>query len=466
MVGKYSRRFLMSGGVASLAGAAFANAPLTSLYPKLRPQAQVLPTPNPAEELLLAAGLSGKISFVVADADSRQILEVKNPLLPLPPASVAKSLTALYSLDVLGERFRFQTRLLATGPLQNGRIMGDLVLQGGGDPTLNTDVLGDMAKALKALGVREVSGAFLIDANALPYVPVIDPGQPDHVGYNPSISGLNLNFNRVHFEWKKAAKGYDITMQARAKRFRPQVSVSTMQVIDRNLPVYTYTTSKGIDRWTVARAALGKGGARWLPVRHPAMYAAEVFHTLARSYGILLPVPVQSATVQRGDVLVSHDSDPLPEMLKAMLKYSTNLTAEAIGMTATRARVGLFSTLPRSGRQMAVWLESLLATRRARFVDHSGLGDASRVSARDMVAALVKTGPYGTLRPLLKDIPVKNGKGEVLKGHPVRIQAKTGTLNFVSALAGYVTTAKGRNLAFAIFTADPERRANISRADR
>lgn len=466
MNSSFSRRFVIGGGLASLAGSALADAPAASLIPKNRPRGLALANVKPVEELLAASGLSGKISFVVADANTREFLEVKSPILALPPASVAKSLTTLYGVSALGAGFQFKTLILATGPLKNGRIEGDLVLQGGGDPTLDSDALGDMAKALKAAGVREISGSFLIDAHALPYVPSIDPNQPDHLGYNPSVSGLNLNYNRVHFEWKRAAQGYNVTMQARADRFRPAVSVSTMKIINRDLPIYTYANAKGIDHWTVAKSALGQAGARWLPVRKPAMYAADVFQTLARSYGIRLPNPVQSLTPMVGNLFVEHNSADLSVLLKGMLKYSTNLTAEAVGMMASQHRGETLSSLPMSGQLMSDWLNEQMGMRRLRFVDHSGLGDASRVSARDMVSALVKVGPNGMLRPLLKDIPVRDAKGNVQKGHPVKIKAKTGTLNFVSALAGYITTPDGRELAFAIFTADSDRRAMISRADR
>ena len=75
-----------------------------------------------------------------------------------------------------------------------------MILAGGGDPVLNTDALGDMARRLKAAGIREISGKFLVYGGALPNVAEIDKSQPDHVSYNPAISGINLNYNRVHFE--------------------------------------------------------------------------------------------------------------------------------------------------------------------------------------------------------------------------------------------------------------------------
>jgi D-alanyl-D-alanine carboxypeptidase/D-alanyl-D-alanine-endopeptidase (penicillin-binding protein 4) len=83
-----------------------------------------------------------------------------------------------------------------------------------------------------------------------------------------------------------------------------------------------------------------------------------------------------------------------------------------------------------------------------------------------MVKALVKAGAGSELHGLMKEIPALDHNGDRIEGLAHQVRAKTGTLNFVSSLAGYVTTRGGRPLAFAIFTGDLDRRAKIARADR
>jgi D-alanyl-D-alanine carboxypeptidase/D-alanyl-D-alanine-endopeptidase (penicillin-binding protein 4) len=83
-----------------------------------------------------------------------------------------------------------------------------------------------------------------------------------------------------------------------------------------------------------------------------------------------------------------------------------------------------------------------------------------------MVSALVRQGPNGSLAHLLKPIALRDANGRVIKGHPIKVHAKTGTLNFVSALAGYVTAPDGTQLAFAMFMADEKRRAGVAKSDR
>ena len=469
MVNRLSRRFVLSG-LATLAasGTALAQPPLVSLRPQMRGTNLRVRAAGQPQALAVKSGLSGDVAWAVSDVKSGQQLEAFQDDRTLPPASVAKAVTALYALEHLGPNYRFATRLMITGSLQNGVVSGDLILAGGGDPTLDTDGLALMASKLKSAGVREVRGRFRVYDGALPFVRSIDEGQPDHVGYSPAISGIALNYNRVHFEWKRGAKGYAVSMDARSEKYRPEVAMAVMRVANRQLPVYTYKDDRGKDNWTVANRALGKGGARWLPVRRPAEYAGDVFRTMARANGIVLKKAEVTQNLPAGaKAVVTQTSIPLQEILRGMLKYSNNLTAEMVGMSASAKMSGRRPrSLKDSSQLMSKWAAAKFRMSRTSLVDHSGLGDASRTTARDLVNALVAVRRTGQLRPLMKPIPIRDKKGRVQKGHPIKVNAKTGTLNFVSGLGGFMTAADGTELAFAIFAADTNTRAKIKRADR
>lgn len=460
------RFFLLSGSALIGAGGAWANAPVTSLRPHARREGVRVSTADGLKSVLQRAGLPGEVACAVADVKTGLRLEAENGAAGLPPASVAKALTSLYALDTLGAEHRFKTRVMATGSVIGGVLKGDLILVGGGDPTLTTDHLAQLAKSLKNAGVREVKGGFKLWDGALPYVGTIDAGQPDHVGYSPAISGLALNYNRVHFEWKRAGQAWSVSMDARTEKYRPEVAMARMKVVKRTAPVYTYSDKGGADHWTVANAALGKGGSRWLPVRRPTDYAGDVFRTMARAHGIVLSKPKVVKSLPQGKVLAQHNSAALSAMLRDMLKYSNNLMAEMIGMSATAASGRRPGSLKASAQAMNQWAAAKYGISSTRLVDHSGLGEESRMTPNDLVGALIAARRAGQLKPLLKPFLLRDANGKVDKNHPIKVNAKTGTLNFVSGLGGFMTAADGTELAFAIFAADQKARSRIKRADR
>jgi D-alanyl-D-alanine carboxypeptidase/D-alanyl-D-alanine-endopeptidase (penicillin-binding protein 4) len=148
------------------------------------------------------------------------------------------------------------------------------------------------------------------------------------------------------------------------------------------------------------------------------------------------------------------ESEPLTEVLRDMLKFSTNLTAECVGLTAS----GLTS-LEASAGAMSDWVAATFGER-FDLRDHSGLGGRSRVTALGMARVLQRAeADRRGLREILRNVGMKDDAGKEIKGHPVTVLAKSGTLNFVSGLAGHVMVpAPGRELVFAIFSGDPERR--------
>jgi D-alanyl-D-alanine carboxypeptidase len=105
---------------------------------------------------------------------------------------------------------------------------------------LDTDALDDMVRDLAESGIREITGAFRVATDALPAIDQIDPSQLPYVGYNPAISALNLNFNRVFFEWERAGEEYTVRMDARSDNHSPMVTVSRMTIEPRDYPIYTF----------------------------------------------------------------------------------------------------------------------------------------------------------------------------------------------------------------------------------
>lgn len=465
---RLSRRAVLSGLLSSAAGVALADAPLSSLRPVARSgQAAstaplVSPVPRIAprvratiDQLIASADLGGTVGCVLADARTGEVIEQIDADTPLPPASVTKAVTALYALEALGGSYRFITRIYAVGALNDGVLDGDLFLAGGGDPTLSADHLAELAQAVADAGITRITGRFLCWRGALPYAEEIEPSQLDHLGYNPAVSGLNLNYNRVHFEWKRVSGNWQVSMDARTETRVPPVTMARMRVVDRTVPVFA---TNGPDNWSVARSALGNGGTRWMPVRQPALYAGDVFVALARDVGLRLPTPEVIDDLPEGlREITQHQSPTLRTILREMLLYSTNLTAEVCGLAATQATFRTPLTIETSAAQMTRWIGEVHGIE-ADFKDHSGLSDQNRISATDMTKLLLAIGADGPLRPILRRIVMRDADNNRLEDYPITVRAKTGTLNFVSSLSGYIETSDGDDLVFTIFTANLTRR--------
>jgi D-alanyl-D-alanine carboxypeptidase/D-alanyl-D-alanine-endopeptidase (penicillin-binding protein 4) len=380
---------------------------------------------------------------------------------------VAKLPTALYALATLGAEHRFETRLAAAGPVRDGALEGDLVLEGGGDPELDTDRLARLVEALEAAGVRRVAGEFLVDGSALPRVAEIDPGQPVDVAYNPSVSGLNLNFNRVFLRWGRQAGPEGLAVTARGERLDPAVGHVRVESEARRRPLFRHAGAEDGEVWSLARALLSGEGARWLPVRLPELYAGDVFRRLARTRGIELPAPRQGRAGEGARVLARLPSRPLGVIVADMMRFSTNLTAEVVGTAAARASGMAPETLAQSAAMMNAWVARMAGSSpgdpRIRFVNHSGLTTESRVApsriARLLAAAARRRtgasaaapGLPGPAALLLDDYSVAV-ESEPLDYDRLVIRAKTGTMDRIRGLAGYVLTPKGRRLTFAIFS--------------
>jgi serine-type D-Ala-D-Ala carboxypeptidase/endopeptidase (penicillin-binding protein 4) len=443
------------------------------------PAKQIAPRPQFGDDIQAGMGLTGVSGWMAIDLDTGAVIDEGKAALPFAPASVAKLPTAAFALDALGPEHRFETRILAGGPVRDGRVRGDLILQGGGDPELDTDALPPLVAALKARGITGATGALLADGTLLPQVSEITTAQEVDAAYNPSVSGLNLNFNRVHVKWD-ARKGRErLSVEAAAARLSPAVEIVRVALAPApGAPLFAFHEEGGSEHWQMAREAYRGQAARWLPVKRPDLYAGEVFRTLAAQQGIALE-PARSGRAPAGaEMLAAHRSRPLADILREMLRHSTNLTAEVTGAAAARGIGADAESLAQSAAVMNAWAASVagfpLGDPEFRLVNHSGLTLESRVSPRRMVALLAALGrraPASAARPA-GSAGLPGGIAGYLRAHDVsaegvpidfrrlEVVAKTGTMSYVRGLAGYVATPGGRRLAFAIFSNDLDRRGD------
>lgn len=431
---RLDRRAVLAGLAALAAGPATAE-PAGPGGPAPRPA----PKPQPsASRTIRQSALSGGVAFALTEPGTGRLLDGGRAWQPMPPASTMKALTALFALARLGPDHRFRTRVIQAGDT--------LVLAGGGDPVLSSDDLALLARDLVAAGTRPPAH-FAVWGGALPRIAEIAPDQADHLAYNPSLSGMILNFNRVHLGWRPVNGAVRMSLEARGAAHSPRAFTITAEAGDQR-DLFAYHAEPGRERWSVARGALGRAGSRWLPVRQPELYAGDVFQTLCRAEGLVLPAPRIVADLPPGSEIAALDSPPLSQLLRDMLNYSTNLTAEVVGLAASGA-----GGIAASAEAMRLWLEGQGLGQGFALADHSGLSAESRVTAVGMARAITMAEGATALAGLLKPDPLAGEAGRQAAA-PHAVAGKTGTLNFVSNLAGVITGAEGRSAGFAILCAD------------
>jgi serine-type D-Ala-D-Ala carboxypeptidase/endopeptidase (penicillin-binding protein 4) len=414
----------------------------------------VAPDGRTAAAVVAARPPGTAVGYLLIDLETGQVLAELNPDLPLIPASTAKLATAVAALDVLGPQHRFSTTLLARGALTGGVLHGDLILRGGGDPFLDlADLLG-LAVRLKNSGIREVDGRFLIDDSALPRFAEIEPSQPPEAPYNPSIGALSVAFNRVHLAWWGGGRIDAAALPPlNEARFEP--------ASPGQLPPGGVALKSSDERAVVWRVA-DRGRRRQLaelPVKDPGLHAGYLFRQLAGAQGISLGPPLRGVTPAGASAVAVHQSVPLRYLVQDMLVYSNNMMAEMIGLTTAQRLGDVSGGLDEAGQLLLGHLTGLMPEvdwRGAALGNLSGLDGTARLTPRQL-AAIAR---YGWEHDALPALLAGGGWSGTLTrrfagaGEALRVWAKTGTLNYGSALAGYLFPMTDRPAVFVTMVAD------------
>lgn len=416
-----------------------------------------------ATALVESAGFApDDVGYLVVDLESGDVQAQYNADQPFIPASVAKIPALAAALDILGGDYRFATTLHAVGTVTDGVLVGSIILRGGGDPFLTGDDLQIMAKALAAEGITAVDGSFHYDASTLIEVPYINALQPEAAGYNTGVSALSVNFNRVRLNWRKGDNAPSAAAAATSENVTLPLDAIGLAFAKETPPgPFIRADTAFEDRWLLS-PELAARGEDWLPVGNPSLITAEVFRALAAAEGLDLPDPTPGETPDDARELVRHESIPLNDIARGVLRYSNNMSAELVGLTASLALGSDDQSLADSAAALAKWWHSRLSdTDWTGFAleNHSGLSSDSRATPRQIVVMLEEAaGSAGgaDFHGLLREISWKGVKGSA--------RVKTGTMSYARGLAGYIDTAAGNRLAFAIFANDLEKRAALDAA--
>ncbi|WP_297205391.1 serine-type D-Ala-D-Ala carboxypeptidase [uncultured Pluralibacter sp.] len=382
------------------------------------------------------------------------------------PASTQKVITALAALLQLGPDFRFTTTLESKGSVVGGVIKGDLTARFSGDPTLKRQDIRNMVTALKKSGVQKIEGNVLIDTSVFashdkaPGWPWNDLTQcfsapPAAAIVDRNCFSVSLYSGREpgDLAFIRVASYYPVTMFSQVRtlaRGSGEAQYCELDVVPGDLNRYTLTGCLPQRAEPLPLAFAIQDGAGYAG----AILKAELHEAGITYTGTLLR---QTLPKDPGTVLASTQSAPLHDLLRIMLKKSDNMIADTVFRTIGHARFGVPGTWRAGSDAVRQILRQQASVDLGNTIiaDGSGLSRHNLIAPATMMQVLQYIAQHDSELNFISMLPLAGYDGSLQyraglhqAGVDGKVSAKTGSLQGVYNLAGFITTASGQRMAF------------------
>ncbi len=404
------------------------------------------------------------LSIYVEDLASGEAVVSWQDRVPRNPGSTIKLLTTLVALDVLGPTYAWQTDVFALGPVDDGKLDGDLLIRGNGDPFLVTERVWQLLRRIRQAGIVEIGGDLLIDDSYF-QVADHDPAAFDHQplrAYNVAPNALLMNFKvvRYWFEPNHDANNVRVWLDpklanlqvdnlltlvpGRCRGYQRGITISVNDTIDKT--TFSGNFPDGCKRYAMDRSALDHNE-----------FAYGLFTSLWRESGGVFDGGWKNATAP-GDTapLIEFRSLPLAEVIARVNKHSNNVMARQLLYTLSAQVLGEPGTEAGGRKVVGDWLQQKgLEFSELAFDNGAGLSREARMTAADFgamlrfawqqpympeyVSSLSLAGLDGTLTNRLDDGPLEG-----------MAHLKTGSLDHVAGVVGYLQARSGRRFAVVV----------------
>ena len=378
---------------------------------------------------------------------------------PMQSASVIKLATTFAALELLGPAYTWATPVFIDGAVREGVLYGNVYIQGQGDPKLVLERMWLLLRRLQGAGITSIRGDIVLDRSAFD-VPESDPGAFDGEPlrpYNASPDALLLNYKSLVMTFTPAP-GSNV---AHVQYDPPLAGVQTQDTVvlsatacndyratlkpDFSDPLRirftgSYPLSCGERVWSVAYA-------------DPANFSLRAVQGLWISLGGKL-----SGSVRFGNVparlasekpLFEVRSAPLAEIIRDINKFSNNVMAQQLFLTLGRDGNGSASNFPASRTVMQRWWQERISQDEPLNIDNgSGLSRTERISAQAL-GRLLQSAYRSPLMPeLISSLPISGIDGTMKRSKSNSqgsAHLKTGSINGVTAIAGFVHATNGKH---------------------
>lgn len=409
---------------------------------------------------LLAADPQAKYALTalcVLDGNTGKPIYTRNADVGMATASTLKTITSATAFSLLGEDFKYETTLAHNGKIENGVLTGDLLIVGGGDPTLGSsrysghqekEILTQWTQAIKKAGIQRINGRIIGDDSAWGSSSLPEGWTWQDMGnyYGAAPSALSWRENQ-----------FDIRLRPGAKAGQP-VTLGSI------IPAMPYL--KIVNELTTGEAGTGDGAYAYLPplssiaylrgtwglgiakqgisaaLPDPAYDVAYRLQETLKDLGIECTAPVTTARKLKADndvlptgltKLHTIASPSLARIVYWFNKKSINLYGENLIKTIALKAGKPATTGNGVNATLNYWANKGVDKRALNMYDGSGLSPATRVTANAMAAILFQSQKESWFPAFYQSLPENNG-----------MQLKSGSINDVSAYAGYYTNKSGQ----------------------
>lgn len=431
--------------------------------------AHAVALPSEVRDTLRQAGIPlSSIAIEVREANARRPLISINAQQAMNPASTMKLLTTYAGLDLLGPAYTWKTEAWLDGELKDGVLQGDLILKGYGDPKFTIEQFWLWLRELRARGLREIRGDLVLDRSFFE-LPPHDPAAFDNDpvrAYNVGPDALLLNFNTLNLRYLPDGIGIKVISEP---------PLEGIKLDNQLIPQPAVIPSKGgCDNWDDSVIVQPNGDSVILQGGYPGAcgereqnlslmphtrYVEAVFRALWQELGGTLRGKMREGVLGSNARLYStHRSEPLSLVIRDINKFSNNVMARQLFLTLGAPQDALGkASLPRSIQTTHDWLQKQQLDFPELVLENgAGLSRTERISTHSMASLLQSAANHPLSAELQASLPILGVDGSVkkrLKDSPAASHAhlKTGTLEGVKTIAGYVRSNNGKKWIVVFF---------------
>ncbi|KGR78510.1 D-alanyl-D-alanine carboxypeptidase/D-alanyl-D-alanine endopeptidase [Ureibacillus manganicus] len=417
---------------------------------------------------------STNISVSVRAIDTGQVVFESNGDIGIKPASTLKLLTAVSSLHVLGEEYRFTTQIYYDGEIKNQVLNGNIYVKGGGDPTLQAENFQTLGNALKRHGITSISGNLYGD-DSMFIGPQLTPGIAKHdesYYYAARTSAITMSPDD-DYDSGTVLVQVNATSVGKTPIVQIEPNLSGMVILNKALTVSksekdTLEISREYNTNQIVisgQIPVGNTSKEWISLQDPTVNTLYAMKNVLKETGISFSTTSKierKVVPTNATLLYTKKSIPLKKIMVPFLKLSNNNIADILVKTMGKENFGVGSlehglqVMNDYGRKLGLQMNEW------DFEDGSGMSHNNKVTANQLTNLLynVRNEPYYSV--FYNSLPI-GGQPDRLVGGSLRerfstpnlmnkVVAKTGYISGVYTLSGYFTAKSGKEYAFTILT--------------